>query len=220
MALFVWQKSYNLGVEIIDEQHKNLVQIINDLDDLLKGSFCSKKLESLFSELVDYTKYHFSTEERLMKTRDYGAARIDAHLRQHYQFVQQIQSLHNDAATLDKQEAEWVLKYLTNWLTNHILKVDRHLAEHLINQEEKISAPCKPSLKTSLYKAESLYEKLGASLDQLNEESLQNPPANPNPEQQSLAKQIQSELEEVVSLLEQALTHAGSASKKMKFEED
>ncbi len=219
MAVFVWQDNYNLGIEIIDEQHKVLVRIINDLDELLKDEFSRDKLKALFTELVDYTKYHFSTEERLMKTRGYDVTQLDAHLKQHHQFVQQIQSLNHDTSTLSRQEAEWVLKYLTNWLINHILKVDKHLVEHLTTQESSLRPQSSPSLQSTLHLAESLYEELGANLDYLREESKHPSPKNADPDQKTLIDQVQRELQEVSSLLKQALSHASSANKKLKLEE-
>jgi hemerythrin len=218
VAVFVWQDNYNLGIKLIDEQHRVLVRIINDLDDLLKNSFSREKLVALFSELVDYTKYHFSTEERLMKTRSYNSAQLSAHIRQHQQFVQQVKSLNEDSATYTREEAEWVLKYLTNWLINHILKVDRHLVDHLQRQEKEMLNPVKPTLETSLHLAESLYNEIGANLDSLREESFQPPAGFPDPEQTDLVGQVQTELEEVSALLKQALTHASLANKMFKLE--
>lgn len=218
MTVFVWQDSYNLGLELIDNQHKVLVRIINDLDDLLHVDFSNDKLASLFSELVEYTKLHFSTEERLMKTRDYDSDQRIAHIRQHQQFVDQVRSLNNDSVDYSKEEAEWILKYLTNWLINHILKVDRHLVDHLNHQEGKVIASSRPNLENSLYLAESLFNEIGANLDRLREESYQPPCGFPNAEQKTLVDQVQTELEEVSALLKQALTHASSASKKFKLE--
>lgn len=218
MAVFKWQCSYNLGLKLIDDQHKVLVRIINELDDLLSIDFSSEKLASLFSELIDYTKFHFSTEERLMKTRGYDSNQLIAHERQHQQFVEQVRSLNKESVNYTKEEAEWVLKYLTNWLINHILKVDRHLVDHLNFQERKQQPGSRPNLENSLHLAESLFNEIGANLDRLREESYQPPRGYPNAGQKTLADQVQLELEEVSALLKQALSHASSANKKFKLE--
>ena len=217
MAVFEWQDSYNLGIQLIDDQHKVLVRIINDLDDLLKQTFSNERLKELFNELVDYTKYHFSTEERIMKTRGYASSQLEAHLKQHQQFVQQITALNHDAASLTRDEGEWVLKYLTNWLINHILKVDRHLVDHLNISEQEMLAVGAPGLHNSLHITESLYEELGANLDQLKEES-QQAIDGVSPNQTDLVKQIQGELEEVSNLLKQALGHTTTANRRLKSE--
>jgi len=218
MQVFEWQEKYNLGLDLIDDQHKVLVRIINDLDNLLDINFSKEKLASLITELVDYTKFHFSTEERLMKTRGYNGTCLKAHIHQHQQFVEEIQSFISESDSYNKKEAEWVFKYLTNWLINHILKVDRHLVDHLKQQEKAQLNPPKAHLEKSLHQAESLYNEIGATLDRLKEESYQRSANYCKADQLNIVNQLKSELDEVSVLLEKALDHASLANKATKHE--
>lgn len=218
MQVFEWKEKYNLGLDLIDDQHKVLVRIINDLDNLLDINFSKEKLASLITELVDYTKFHFSTEERLMKTRGYNSTCLKSHIHQHQQFVVEIQSFISESDSYSKKEAEWVFKYLTNWLINHILKVDRHLVDHLKQQEKALLIPPKAHLEKSLHQAETLYNEIGATLDRLKEESYQHSTDYCEAAQLTIVNQLKSELDEVSVLLEKALNHASLADKATKLE--
>ncbi|WP_020409049.1 bacteriohemerythrin [Hahella ganghwensis] len=165
MAIFIWKESYRVGIKVIDEQHKVLVRIINELDDLLKTDFSAPHAQTLFGELLDYTKYHFATEERLMKVGGYRKSALDAHLKQHYQFIDEIHSLNNENIPVTADEAELVMSYLTNWLKNHILKVDRQLANYLLKQEKAL--PETGPLFIPIDELESLHQSLGEAVSEL-----------------------------------------------------
>ena len=62
-----WSDEYLLGVPEIDQQHKKLVAIANELYDVVLGSEADfkAKMPVVLKTLTDYTKYHFSTEEAL-----------------------------------------------------------------------------------------------------------------------------------------------------------
>ncbi len=169
MAIFIWNDSYCVGIKVIDEQHKVLVRIINELDDVLKSEFSVQHVRPLLRELLDYTKYHFATEERLMKRGGYKRSALDAHLKQHYQFIDEIHSLNNDSIPLSQAEAQVVMSYLTNWLSNHILKVDRQLANYLLSQERRL--PMNGELLIPLEELELLYKSLGDAMGLLRQNS-------------------------------------------------
>ena len=71
MTIFIWNDSYKTGVELIDRQHKKLVDILNQLDESLAERSGHQVLLNLLNELVEYTKYHFKAEEELMRSLEY-----------------------------------------------------------------------------------------------------------------------------------------------------
>ena len=86
-----WLNVYNTGIAKIDEQHKKLVQMINDLE-LTKGKENeSQILRDVFYRLVDYTHYHFAQEEILMGEAEYPRTAI--HKQQHKDLIDQIVSM-------------------------------------------------------------------------------------------------------------------------------
>lgn len=132
MSLFEWKDEYSVGVPQIDAQHKKLVALINSLDETLSAGFDLEALKPIFNELVEYTVYHFTFEERLMRDQDYGKGDREAHIRQHRQFEEQIKALRADLDQLKVSDCEVILSYLTNWLVNHICKIDHKLGQYLL----------------------------------------------------------------------------------------
>lgn len=121
--LIVWSDNLSVGVAVIDEQHQKLVSMINQLyRGMLKGNK-AEQINPLLQELVAYTQYHFEAEEDLM--RRCGYAELDAHLVQHHKLTEQVTDF---ARKLSAGEAEIdysLLKFLRNWLNNHILREDK-----------------------------------------------------------------------------------------------
>ncbi|MDZ4202284.1 MAG: bacteriohemerythrin [Gallionella sp.] len=135
---FVWSDKLETGVAEIDEQHKRLVALINEV-----GSLCasdaseadSTRIKAILDELVSYAQYHFATEENMMRLHAVSAAHQQLHLKAHDAFRQQvslavgiIQTAPQNSMSLLAQ----LLEYLTRWLLQHIMVVDMRLARELL----------------------------------------------------------------------------------------
>jgi len=136
VAIFEWKSEYDTGIAEIDNQHMVLVSLINELHALVNESFDRVLAERIFGKLKSYAVFHFATEEGLMAQYHYIASDHDAHLAQHRQFEGEFESLQADFSNITIAECNIVLTYLTNWLTNHICKVDKRLAEHIHAQRQ------------------------------------------------------------------------------------
>lgn len=66
MALIEWTPALEVGLEEMDRQHRQLVKILNELHQAMQAGGRQRDLMRVMDELLQYTKYHFSTEERLM----------------------------------------------------------------------------------------------------------------------------------------------------------
>lgn len=71
MALIVWNKDLSVNVAEIDEQHHNLVDLINDLYEAMKKDQSTKILDNIIISLIDYSVVHFNTEESILKKFNY-----------------------------------------------------------------------------------------------------------------------------------------------------
>lgn len=71
MAFFDWKDSYSVGVKEMDNQHKVLVDLINQLHTAMTAGKGSSVAGPIISEMVRYTKFHFDAEEKLMTTHGY-----------------------------------------------------------------------------------------------------------------------------------------------------
>ena len=129
MALMVWDKRLETGHSKIDEQHKSLIEILNRLHEAMKLGKGKGEVEGILVFLKDYTVTHFAMEEGLMLQHSYSGA--VKHKEIHADLVRQVVELvgkfQNGSATLTLP----VMKFLEEWLTQHIQGEDYRFALEL-----------------------------------------------------------------------------------------
>ena len=119
---------YYTGIESIDQEHSRLFELAQETLDLLTDDLVydkTEKLNSLISELIDYTKTHFSHEEAFMKSIHY--AEIDSHMVLHRKFEDNLMQFDPDLLEdTDSQNevVEKLLGFLITWLIDHIQRMD------------------------------------------------------------------------------------------------
>ncbi len=122
-----WKKSFSVGIEEIDNQHKQLVKIINELYGKLSHNPSSVTLADIHKELKDYYNHHFETEEKYMLK--FGFEHYKDHKSEHDSFRIQLNDLiNNQSINIDKQIIE-ILNFLKDWLLNHIMDTDKEYIE-------------------------------------------------------------------------------------------
>lgn len=129
-----WDNSYNTGVEDIDEQHRILVNTINEASEKLALDSSLESLEAITKDLLSYALYHFETEEELMAEHNYKAysqEEYDTHMKQHRSFSAQVVAVRESIKSGKPIEKEELINFLTNWLINHINKTDKKLGAFL-----------------------------------------------------------------------------------------
>jgi len=131
MSIFIWDDSYNTGVEFIDTQHKKLVDILNKLDENLAERSDHHIIEGLLKELLDYTEYHFYAEEEYMCSHGYDEAEYIKHLLAHKEFVEQIEKEVKECSINPEKVSNELLGFLVQWLLNHILLSDKNMVNEL-----------------------------------------------------------------------------------------
>lgn len=129
MALIEWSPELEVGVPVVDEQHRGLVVLINRLHEINVGERPLAEMDGIFTELVAYTKTHFSTEEALM--RRYGFARSAEHQAEHRKFVKVLSEFRAKYEGGQSAVSVVVLNFLRGWLGNHILESDKQLVRAL-----------------------------------------------------------------------------------------
>jgi hemerythrin len=123
MAFFSWDEKYSVNIPEVDAQHKMLVSMVNDLFESMNAGKGKDILGSILSGLVSYSKTHFSTEERLMKTCDYPD--YLHHKKSHDDFTSQALDLKKQFDNGNVTLSVKVGKFLKEWLINHILVEDK-----------------------------------------------------------------------------------------------
>jgi hemerythrin len=122
MAYIDWTDALSVGIGIIDEQHKVLIQIINDLHDAMKAGKSKVIIREVFVRLIDYTNFHFSMEEKLMD--QYGYEEAPGHKKIHKDLVDDVLELQKKLEKSDLTIGVHTLTFLKEWLNDHILKTD------------------------------------------------------------------------------------------------
>ncbi|MBI5615652.1 MAG: bacteriohemerythrin [Gammaproteobacteria bacterium] len=129
MALFNWDASYCIGIDKVDRQHEHLVAIVNRLDEAVAAGRDDGEIKGILKEALQYTQYHFKTEETLMA----NAGVVDTehfrlHKRQHEEFVQTVVTLVGGLLQNGQPVTGELLQFLIKWLAEHILGSDREMA--------------------------------------------------------------------------------------------
>ncbi len=125
----VWKDEYSVGIEEMDNDHKKLLNLINQLQTAVHYYTGREFEEKALEELVDYTKTHFNKEEKLLE--DNGYADLDAHKLLHKQFIDKV----NQFLEQYKQDSELTindtLEFLKDWLIKHINGTDKEYGKVL-----------------------------------------------------------------------------------------
>ncbi|QLC50877.1 hemerythrin family protein [Methanolobus zinderi] len=123
MALVTWSDKYSMNIKEIDEQHKNLVRMINELHDAMLNAKSKEVALGIINEMAEYTQYHFSTEEKYMV--QYKYPEYAAHKKEHDKFIQQVGDFKKDYESGKAGLSFDLLNFLKNWLVNHIQESDK-----------------------------------------------------------------------------------------------
>ena len=128
MAYLNWSDSYSVNVQEIDNQHKNLINMINTLHDAMLENKGRETHCSIIGAMVSYANIHFETEEKYM--RRFGFTDYPSHKIEHDQFTVKALDLkersENDGFILTLE----ILTFLKKWLQDHILGTDMRYAPH------------------------------------------------------------------------------------------
>jgi len=130
--LVEWHKIYSVNSEVIDSQHKMLIDLINQLHQGITRQMNDNIIKNMLSCLVDYSLVHFDFEERLMERHGFPKHETMEHKMEHENFKDFIlaeqKKLESSNGTIIGEE---VLDFLKDWVLNHILKVDKKLGDFL-----------------------------------------------------------------------------------------
>jgi hemerythrin-like metal-binding protein len=123
MPLITWGPKLEIGIGIIDSQHKRLVDLINKLDEATKEGRAVEAVGETLKGLIDYTHTHFSTEQELLKENNYEDYTL--HCREHRIFTDQIEIYQDRLNAGSLNLSGNVMSYMRGWLLTHIGSSDR-----------------------------------------------------------------------------------------------
>ncbi len=134
MVKIEWDDSLSVGIPLIDEQHKMLIQRLQALVHAIETFQSVTEIVKTLDFLIEYTNFHFSTEEKHMNETQYPG--LTYHQTQHEEFKATLRDLtvdfEEDGAT--RALAESVNTFLMNWLVTHIKSVDVQFGTFLMEK--------------------------------------------------------------------------------------
>ena len=129
----VFTEKYMTGIPLIDGEHETLFEIIGDADKLVRAELLHDKYDEIvgiLEKLKNYTSEHFQDEEEFMESIQYPG--INAQKMAHQAFISKLEEIDLDQVDQNQQEyLEELVEFQFGWLSNHILKSDKMIAESM-----------------------------------------------------------------------------------------
>jgi len=129
--IVAWQNSYSVGIRLVDEQHKELINLTNKLFvSCMAGQERSRQifLDTIHST-VDYVGYHFGTEEKVMERINYPGYK--EHKKEHTDFVREVFDKVEEFNSGKIFVPLSFVYFLRDWVLHHIAVSDRKLGDFL-----------------------------------------------------------------------------------------
>lgn len=127
-----WKDEYCTGIDSIDQQHRKLVNLINQLQTAVDYSTGEEFEREALNELVDYTKSHFGYEEKLMS--DNGYPDYEPHKAEHEKMIGKVNEVLSEYEQNHELAIRHALAFLKDWLINHINGTDKAYSSFLIGK--------------------------------------------------------------------------------------
>ncbi|MDA8409670.1 MAG: PAS domain S-box protein [Treponema sp.] len=130
MLIFPWNGNFETGIEEIDLQHQQLVDLLNELASHLSFHTVAPALGEVFGRLSDYAAYHFGSEEKIWLGAFGEDPWLIAHQASHEDFIRQVSVLHREEGVRPLVDVMAdVVSFLTHWLALHIIESDKRMAK-------------------------------------------------------------------------------------------
>lgn len=130
---FQWSDEYSVGIHEIDNQHKMIFELVNQLFQSALRRDHHSSTTKILDALIDYTQTHFELEEKLLL--DVSYADFAEHQQEHWRFVEKIEAVVRKFREEDKVVTFELLNFLKHWLKKHILVTDMAYAKFVAGQD-------------------------------------------------------------------------------------
>ena len=129
MALIYWMPQFNTNINIIDQQHHMLVDLINELGAAHEKNADRQELLRLINKIGTFAASHFGREEHLFETHGYPD--MEEHLQEHDYFEDMLYQFEDEFKAGKQDLTSTVVTFLSDWLVNHITTTDREYVAFL-----------------------------------------------------------------------------------------
>jgi len=133
MDLIKWRKEFSVGVKELDNQHKKIIKILNQIFTLHEKGKDERQMEKIISNLYEYIKDHFRIEEEYMVKYNYPG--YDKQKEEHNRFIDRFSEFQREFLKGHRLTAINLFNFVWDWFSQHILKLDKLYSRFL---KEKI----------------------------------------------------------------------------------
>ena len=123
MPLMDWKEEYSVKISQIDQQHKKLTEMVNELNDAMKIGKGKDTIGNIINGLTNYTMTHFRTEEKYFD--QFGYPETDTHKKEHAAFVEKVADFRAKFESKQRLLTIEVMDFLSDWLKKHIMGTDK-----------------------------------------------------------------------------------------------
>lgn len=121
--MIIWDETFSVGVKEIDKQHQKLFEIINRLGSSMNAPTNTEKVSDIIKELLDYSVYHFLTEENYFKEFNYENK--EKHTKSHNFYKGKVDYFINDFQEKNRYLPFEIIDFLIAWWTGHVNGEDK-----------------------------------------------------------------------------------------------
>lgn len=148
--LIQWTPAFEIGIQEIDEQHRTLVGLLNQLNEAIREHQGSQASREILDRLAEYTRTHFLLEESLMRVSHYPG--FEGHRHQHEELIGQVHALQQKLDSGKASISFELLHFLQVWLTRHINESDQRFGAHFLATDLKGYSQWSEEVKTTMEK--------------------------------------------------------------------
>lgn len=127
-----WNNNLSVQIQEIDNQHKKLIELLNNLFVSFLENKHKEKIEEIVDGLIDYTKFHFSTEEKYFHRFNYSKTK--EHIQEHKNFIEEVEKFKHQLGKANGKLYYDIINFLRNWISNHIQKSDKEYSTLFIEK--------------------------------------------------------------------------------------
>ena len=125
MNLLQWNPEYSVGIDSMDDEHREMIELINDTYAKLDSNSGAEEVEACLGDIFSTISMHFALEEKIMRRAKY--AEYQAHKKDHEDLLDQIRDLMDDFVDDPSQGAQRLEQSLSGWFAGHFSSFDARL---------------------------------------------------------------------------------------------
>jgi hemerythrin len=135
MPSIQWTDEYSVGEPLMDSQHQKWIWYINELERAIQEQRNRQEQEEILDNLVIYTRYHFASEERMMRRLDFED--WEDHSQVHARMARQVREMQAEVLAGTRELSSELLDLMRSWLVEHIMHEDQQYAALIARYAER-----------------------------------------------------------------------------------